>query len=58
MLSEIPETDTSKYEVSDSELLYSEALAPRDGRVRIPGQDAFITPATFRPEEDFRSTRF
>ena len=43
MFSEIPETDTSKHEVSDSDPLYSEAVAPRDGRVSIPGQDAFIT---------------
>ena len=55
LLSEIPETE---YEVSDSDLIYSEAVAPRDGRVSIPGQDAFIAPATFRPEEEFRSTRF
>ena len=58
LISEIPHTDTSKYEVSDSEQLYSEALAPKNEKGSIPGQTAFITPATFRPEEDFQSTRF
>ena len=58
LISEIPESETSNYEVSDSELLYSEAVAPNIGRISIPGQDAFIAPASFRPEVDFRSTRF
>ena len=57
-ISEVPESETSKYEVSDSELLYSEAVAPNNGRVSNPGHDAFIAPASFRPEVDFRSTRF
>ena len=58
MISEVAETDTSQYEVSDSELLYSAGMAPKEVKGHNPGQTAFITPATFRPEEAPRSTRF
>ena len=39
-------------EISEYEL-----VAPNIGRVSIPGQDAFMTPTSFRPEADFRSTK-
>ena len=58
LISEIRESEISNHEVSDSELIYSKAVAPNVGRVSIPGQDAFMAPASFRPEVDFRSTRF
>ena len=41
MISEVAETDTSQYEVSDSELLYSEAMAPKEVKGRNPGQTEF-----------------
>ena len=58
LISEVAETDTSQYEVSDSELLYSEVMAPEEVKGSNPGQTAFIAPAILRPEEVFRSTRF
>jgi len=39
-------------------LVNSELEAPNANRVSIRGQDAFMAPASFRPEVDFRSTRF
>jgi len=36
----------------------SKLVAPNAGRVSIPGQDAFMAPASFWPEVDFQSTRF
>ena len=60
LISEIADTDASAshYELSDSELLYSEGMAPQEAKGSIPDQTAFIAPATLRPEEMPRSTRF
>ena len=48
----------SQYELSDSELLYSEGMAPEEVKGSIPDQTASIRPVTFRPEEALQSTQF
>jgi len=58
LYSEVAETDASQYEVSDSELLHSEGMAPEEVKGSIPDQTASIRPVTFRPEEALQSTQF
>ena len=58
LISEVADTDASQYELSDSELLHSEGMAPEEVKGSIPVQTAFIAPATLRPEEAPRSTQF
>ena len=60
LMSEIAETDASasQYELSDSELLQSEGMAP-EVRAASLDQTAFITPVSLRSEEAApRSTMF
>ena len=56
-ISEVSNSEVPNSEVSNSELTYSESVTPNVGRVSIPGQDAFMAPASFWPEVDFRSIR-
>ena len=53
LISEIADTDASAshYELSDSELLQSEGMAP-EVRAASLDQTAFIAPVSLRPEED------
>ena len=53
LISEIADTDASasQYELSDSELLQSEEMAP-EVRAAPLDQTAFIAPVSLRPEEE------
>ena len=60
LISEIADTEASasQYELSDSELIQSEGMAPEE-RAASLDQSAFIAPVSLRPEEEVpRSTRF
>ena len=63
LISEIADTNASasQYELSDSELLQSEGMAPAyEVRAASPDQTALIAHVSLRPEEDEvpRSTKF
>ena len=53
-----PDSFRKLWTVPEQPLVNSELEAPNVTEVSIPSQDAFMTPASFQPEVDFRSTRF